>query len=390
MKKYPNEEDNFANKQKNKRVNNSILKTLKNPDVCHINLDSHFIYDEEAAINYFNKINNKNLIKPTKEEITLLKKISNEINTKQILSNNKEALIDINIEYAEKIFSFQPKIENNKDEIIDFIKESIENSKDRGSISCRKLSQLYEKKFNKKIGKSTIHKILRNRLNLRYLKTVYKTRRLEYNNNKVYCFFFIKALIKCIKLGFNFIFFDESKLELKNNHFRAWRRKEEQILFGIKNNIKTNLILAVGPEEVFYYRILDDNTNSNIILDVLEKIKIKIREKNEKKYVLILDNCSSHKSEEVIKYLNNNKINTIFTPPYQSTFTPIELAFRAIKKINYLKIYNDVKELLNDVELFLNDEKTKKTLLYNYKETINQYISYIDLNNNINLNNLII
>ena len=96
----------------------------------------------------------------------------------------------------------------------------------------------YEKKFGKKIGKSTIHNILRQKLNYRYLKTSYKTKKIENDNNKIYSFFFIKTFAKCIKLGFEYIFQDESKIETHNNNFRCWHKKDEQILFGSKNNKK--------------------------------------------------------------------------------------------------------------------------------------------------------
>ena len=191
-----------------------------------------------------------------------------------------------------------------------------------------------------------------------------------------------------MKLGYDFIFLDESKLELKNNHFRVWRKKEEIITFGINNNAKKNLILAVSKNEIIFYQILDDNINSNIFIEILEKLNDKIERNDNKKIVLILDNCTTHKTDEVIKFLYEKNINTIFTPPYQSTFTAIELAFRAIKKIIYSKLYNEIGELIKDVENILTGESIKETLLLNFRETINQYISFLDLNNDFNLNNI--
>ena len=191
-----------------------------------------------------------------------------------------------------------------------------------------------------------------------------------------------------MKLGFDFIFLDESKLELKNNHFRAWMKKEEILTFGVNSNIKKNIILAVNKSEIIFYQFLDQNINSNNFVEILGKLGEKMEEKNNKKYVLILDNCTAHKTDEVIKYLYDKKINTIFTPPYQSTFTPIELAFRAIKKVIYSKLYNEIGDLIEEVENILKGENIKNTLLLNYRETINQYISFIDLNKNLNLNNI--
>ena len=338
-------DNNISTTNKNcKKKNIPLIKTLKNPIVTHINENSNFIYDETSAFSYYEKITNKNTIKPTLDEISLLQKISNDIYSKKFFLNSEESLIQIKSDYAVKLFNYYPRNENKTNEVEDFIINIIQSNLNRESISCRKLSTLFEKTFHKKIGKSTIHNILRKRLNYRYLKTTIKTRRIETQKNKIYCFFFIKAFIKFLKIGFNLIFLDESKMELKNNHFRLWRKKDEQIVFGINNNYKKNLILAIEKDDIFYYDMFDENINSNNFIKILEKIKEKISQKNNKKYVLIMDNCSSHKTDDVIRYLNENKINALFTPPYQSTFTPIELAFRAIKKKfmqNYILIWKN-------------------------------------------------
>ena len=34
--------------------------------------------------------------------------------------------------------------------------------------------------------------------------------------------------LKYIKIGFELVFLDECKIELKNNHYKCWRKKEEQ------------------------------------------------------------------------------------------------------------------------------------------------------------------
>ena len=78
--------------------------------------------------------------------------------------------------------------------MINFVKNTVEASQNREEISCLKLARLYEKNFKKKIGKSTIHKILKKNLNYRYMKTTYKTRKIESDLNKLYSFFLIKDL----------------------------------------------------------------------------------------------------------------------------------------------------------------------------------------------------
>ena len=86
--------------------------------------------------------------------------------------------------------------------------------------------------------------------------------------------------------------------------------------------------------------------------------------------------------------LKQNKISVIFNAPYMSIFNAIELSFRDLKKIIYSNIYNSMEEVYNDVIKFLKSEQFNDTLLYNYRETINQYLLYIESNIGKNLNSL--
>lgn len=47
-----------------------------------------------------------------------------------------------------------------------------------------------------------------------------------------------------------------------------------------------------------------------------------------------------------------------------------------------------MEEVCNDVIKFLKSEQFNNTLLYNYRETINQYLLYIESNIGKNLNSL--
>ena len=363
------------------------LKNIKNPQISYNNENSHFIYNDTDVKRQFEIIKNKNLIKPSSDDIDYLKQITFEINNEKFSHEEKTAFVNVPEEYIRMLNNFTPKIIEKKNEIIDFIFNTLEKNKNRETISCRKLAALYEEKYGKKIGKSTIHKIMRRQMDYRYLKTVYKSKKIENFDNKLYSFYFIKAFVKFLKVGFELIFVDESKIELLNNHYKCWRRKDEQICFGTNNKHKKNLILAITKDEIAYYEILEKNTNSNIFLEFLENLFTKKIQSQNKKFVLIMDNCTSHKTNEIIEFFLNKKINIIYTPPYQSIFNPIELAFRALKRIIYSKIYSDIDELMSDVKDFFESKELKRTLLLNYKESIEQYINFYNKYKYMNLNN---
>lgn len=369
-----------------KNHTNLLIENLKNPDISHINSDSNFIYDESSALAHFNKVKNKNTIKLTKEELNLFINVINEINTQKLIDNEEE-FIELPFDLYNKIKNFKSKVKSENEELVEFIKTTIENCNNREKISCRKLASLYEKNKGKKVGKSTIHKILRKRLGYRYLKTTYKTKKLKSEISILHCFYFIKCFAKCLKLNFHFIFIDESKIELSNNHLRCWRKEDEQIMFGDTINKKKNLILAIDKSSVLEYEITQENTNGIIFFNFIEKLKKKLDFISQNKNVFVMDNCTSHKTEDILKYFKTNKINILFTPAYQSIFNPIELIFRGIKRMTYSKLYNNFEEVENDVIDYLQNDKIKKTLLYNFKETMEQILNYYKLNMNQNINN---
>jgi transposase len=50
-------------------------------------------------------------------------------------------------------------------------------------------------------------------------------------------------------------------------------------------------------------------------------------------YTVIMDNLSSHKSEEIVKLIESKGAKIIYLPPYSPDLSPIELAWSKIKSI---------------------------------------------------------
>ena len=65
--------------------------------------------------------------------------------------------------------------------------------------------------------------------------------------------------------------------------------------------------------------------------NLLVKLKAKYPDNN-KKFVFILDNLSSHKSSPVIKVMQDKKVHILFTPSNTPQFSPIENMFGLTKK----------------------------------------------------------
>lgn len=369
-------------KKKKSHGNDSYIN---NPSINHFTSSSFFIFQQYDNIKYFNSLNNKNSIKPTNEEILLLKSIFDEITLQKKIYNN-DTFISLDNNIYEKIQSYF-NIPKKHSDLSLFLYEKISKERNRAKLSCRKLSKLYHVEKGIKISKSTIHNILKKEMGLHYLKTTYKNNHLKEELGILSCFCFLKIFVRCIKLGFCPIFLDESKIELYNNHFKAWRFKYEELYFGDSLKDKRNLLLAVGKDQVYAYKITNESTTSTVFIDFLNNVYNSIKNDKSHQYFLIMDNLPAHKTYEVFQFLKEKKMPTLFNAAYKSIFNAIELSFRSIKKITYSNIYNSIEEVNKDIINYLENDDFKRTLLYNYKETIHQYILYCQQNSEINLNN---
>lgn len=355
-----------------------------NPKINYFNLDSFFIYDQGDFIDYYDSLKQKNLIKLNQNEISLLQ---NEINNIQLVKSIKEneTFLEMPKNLLDSLNQLKQSI-NIESEAEIFIKSKIDNCTNRSEITCRKLSKLYTESTGKYISKSTVNNIIRDKLRYRFLKTTYKSNFLKSNKGTVLCLCFIKVFCRLVKLGFEIIYLDESKIELRNTHLRCWRKKNETIYFA-DNKGKLNLLMAVGKNKVYKYKMNPENTNEKRYMEFLNELYFELKKDENKKFVIILDNLRVHKTKNIISYCIEKKINLVFNVPYQSVFNSIELCFRAIKRNTYLKIYKNIDETKKDIENIINSNNFKDTLLFNYKETLQEYLFFGDNHKYDNMNN---
>ena len=100
-----------------------------------------------------------------------------------------------------------------------------------------------------------------------------------------------------------------------------------------------------------------------------------------------MDNLSSHKKGNVIKFFVDEKLNVLFNAPYNSVFNSVELSFRSIKKRTYSKLYQSIEEVKKDIINYLESDEISQTIKKNFNETLMKYIAYSNRNKYVNLNN---
>ena len=373
-----NEAKNGKNKKYRARSNSrrklkskaTKIKAL-NPMITHLNLTSHFIYDNDLGEDYLNRIKNKNLIKLNIDEIAILENEIEKLDLEKSLQKG-ENIIFIEKSMANDIKNYF-QVEKNDNALMQFLTKEISNNKDRRDFSLRKLSSKYITQTGKYISKSTIHNCLRKQLGLKYLKTTIKTEKILEIKNIINSLAFLKVIIKCIKLKFHIIFLDETSIQNDNNNYYSWRFPNEELFCEIGPKKKLNLLMAIDEAKIIYYEINKENTDETIFLNFMKRLNQEIIKIKLTPCVIIMDNLSCHKTSKLIDFYIQNKINILFNIPYLSSFNAIELSFRNIKKFLYTKYFSSIEEVESQVKLYLNNEKMTNGIKENYKETLIKY-----------------
>ena len=106
----------------------------------------------------------------------------------------------------------------------------------------------YEEKFKMKISISTISRVMKNHLNLHYLKTTIKNKKLIRDNYIFMSFLFLKGISRALFLKLNLIYIDETGFILENNNFRTWRSSNDELIIGpeINKKIKMTMIIKIN------------------------------------------------------------------------------------------------------------------------------------------------
>jgi len=358
----------------------------RNPGLSYFNNQSKFIYQPIFCDNHFDKFLDKNFIKPNNDEIIYLDNLLN----KQIVDDKDDTILVL--PFFKLLIENIKKPEQHLDDKDILIQSIIENSSKNKHISLAKITEEFknvaETKNIKPIKKSSINLIMKNKLLYRFRKTSIKTDKLLKKQYIKYSFFFLKILLKSLKIGLNPIYIDECGFKTDNNNFRTWIKKDEQYYAKLSNQkTRINLIMAVTNSKILYYSLDERNINTTIFLNFMQDLISNMTEDEKNNALFILDNHKSHCTLELFQFYYNNNLKILFNVPYNSPFNMIELVFRQIKNTTYKKIYFSKNNLKKDIIEILDNEISSNTMQKLFKETLNKYKKFINDFISYNLNN---
>jgi len=377
-----------ANSNKISLSNKLIIKSIrkKNKNLFHFTLSSSFVFESRLCDFWYNKLENKNNMKINNDEIILLNKEIDLINSK---SNDENTNISKIIYFDEKLKSKITEatfLTTEFNEATLAVEKIINDNNNKEKLSCLKIANIYEKKYHRKISASHVWYIMKNKLKYKFLKTAVKTAKLTDRKSILQTWFFLKVFIRVFKLKGDFIFIDESAFYTHTSNYKQWRKVDEEIFYEINDSYKVNLIMAVNTNKVLHYKITEINTTGKKFSEFFRELIDKLNEEEKNNSLFILDNCSSHLTAESFKLYDKEKIKVLYTVPYRSNFNMIEYTFRAIKNITYKKLFSSIDELKTELVIIINDEAFNKRLKLLYKEVLLNYLDFINKYKNENLN----
>ena len=100
---------------------------------------------------------------------------------------------------------------------------------------------------------------------------------------------------------------------------------------------RTSVITALSTDGLVAMELINGNTNTDKFFDFVWGLipYMNSFDGSCAKSILVLDNCSIHRVDEVLEVFRSTGIVVMFLPPYSPDYNPVEEAFSYIKY--YLK-----------------------------------------------------
>jgi transposase len=183
------------------------------------------------------------------------------------------------------------------------------------------------------VALATLWGFIRDKLQLRFGLSKLQARLSNTYLNKTKRKIIALKMIELINGKFNMIFLDETSLNQDKIPRRAWMRMDEKYAIVQPSRRKNlSLLLAFDLMGNYCFEVQEQTYNQNKFKDFLENLVEVLRNRTRKTFIIFMDNASFHKTEPVLKFLNDNDVKCIFNAPYSPQLNPIETCFGFLKR----------------------------------------------------------
>ena len=160
----------------------------------------------------------------------------------------------------------------------------------------------------------------------------------------------VKFKKKAIEEDYEIYYQDESTLQLCHNIIKTYSPRGVTPVLALQDTKGYQYVCiasAISESGKMFYQIRDNSFKGDGIIEFLKDLLVFAS----RKVLLIWDNASWHKSQEVKNFLNTDLGKMLWvanTPPYSPEFNPDELVWANLKKVQIPNRFaKNVKELKN-------------------------------------------
>ena len=135
--------------------------------------------------------------------------------------------------------------------------------------------------------------------------------------------------------GFELLYIDEFSVSDRSFKAYGWsKRGGPGWLSGFPDSFSMSFFLAFSRNQFYGIMGNEETSNSRKFIYFLKKV-LKFRNHkpnlNSKRLVIVLDNASIHKSDEVVKFISKLSLTVLTIPPYEPSLNSVEKFILAIK-----------------------------------------------------------
>jgi len=224
--------------------------------------------------------------------------------------------------------------------------------------NCKNLSWFVKQKFLVSLCAERIRQIL-HELGFVLLKPSYKYVLADTRERMGFLRRF-KRKFKKLKKDDMLMFLDEASVKQHPNIQPKWSLKGAKEFIGtFGNHAKINVFGAISHELGKAFHMKSKKLNSDMFMKFVEHLMMLNPTKH---LVLVADNAPWHKSQKVLKFLENltDKIEILWLPAYSPDFNPIEHLWRFMKEVVSNFFFPKIAEMINAITDFFTSLYSKK------------------------------
>lgn len=353
-------------KSRKKRKMSNSQYTLNHSDKKLLNLHPRFknfkLEKELLSLKYFDSCKLTKILNDInkEEQINFLREYKDFLNSKIYKYDELKSKIikdNLNQPHISNLLKYVKEKENYKK--IKFIKnpkyyrvthninplkiKSILENQHCSTTTIKSLARDY------KISYSAMYNIITNVLDIHFKGIVnLNSRRNTLKNKEIQRLYFIRKYLN-EEENAKILYLDESSFNNYKRKTRKWACKANSCIFTDNGRIKSvNLMICMSDERIEHYFINKTTNNCDSFIMFMKKLIVKLEKINQlsisgenKKFIVVLDNCKIHKAKSLINWIKNKNVNLLYLPPYRPEINSSEYLFRRLKKEFYRRIFNN-------------------------------------------------